>query len=162
MGRIIGTTASAGVSPSAGYLLVLLGAALCYSVIVLLGRRAEPHWTDRVEATLAAALTCLGLAGLGASVLYDYVSPAAPLRTALITAMALGAAWGGRRRRRPEITWLAYPLMALSGVKLLTEDYQQGRSLTLFASLILFGGGLIVLPRLLRQRNSARPSHAAG
>jgi hypothetical protein len=162
MGRIIGNTARAGISPSTGYLLVLLSAALCYSVIVRLGQRAEPHWVDRVEATIAAALTCLGLAGLGASVLYDYVSPAAPLRTALVTAIALGAAWAGRRWRRPEFTWLAYPLMALSGFKLLTEDYQQGRSLTLFASLILFGGGLIVLPRLLRHKNSPRPSHAAG
>ncbi len=153
LGRITGTSAQAGNLPSNGYLLTLAGSALCYLALMRLGNRAEAHWMDRVEATLSVALVCLAAMGLAASALYRFLSPAPPLRTALITAFALGAAWAGLRWRRRELTWLAYPLMALSGFKLLTEDFQQGRSLTLFASLIFFGGGLIVLPRLLRHKS---------
>ena len=152
LGRITGTSTQAGNLPSNGYLLTLAGSALCYLALIRLGRRAGAHWMDRVEATLSAAMACLAAAGLAASAMYRYVSPAAPFRTALITSCALGAAWAGLHWRRRELTWLAYPLMALSGFKLLTEDFQQGRSLTLFASLIFFGGGLIVLPRLLRHK----------
>ncbi len=155
LGRIMGTSAQAGHLPSIGYLLTLAGSGLCYIALVRLGNRSEAHWMDLVEATLSVALVCLAATGLAASAIYRYVSPAAPLRTALITAFALGAAWAGLHWRRRELTWLAYPLMALSGFKLLTEDFQQGRSLTLFASLIFFGGGLIVLPRLLRHKPGA-------
>ena len=152
LGRIMGTSAQAGDLPSRGYVFALAGSALCYLALGRLGNRAEVHWIDRVEATLSAGLVCLAAAGLAASAMYRYLSPAAPLRTALVTALALGAAWAGLHWRRRELTWLAYPLMALSGFKLLTEDFQQGRSLTLFASLIFFGGGLVVLPRMLRNK----------
>jgi hypothetical protein len=152
LGRITGTGAQAGNLPSNGYLLTLAGSALCYLALSRLVNRAEAHWMDRVEATLSVALVCLAVIGVAASAIFRYLSPAPPLRTALLTAFALFAAWGGLRWRRRELTWLAYPLMALSGFKLITEDFQQGRSLTLFASLIFFGGGLILLPRLLRRK----------
>jgi hypothetical protein len=45
--------------------------------------------------------------------------------------------------------------MALAGVKLIAEDFQEGRSLIFVLSLLLFGAGLIVLPRLLRKRPRA-------
>ena len=156
LGRIMGASAQAGSLPSNGYLWTLAGSALCYLAFLRLGNRAAAHWMDRAGATLSIALVCLAFTGLAASAVYRYLSPAPPLRTALITAFALGAAWGGLHWRRRELTWLAYPLMALSGFKLITEDFQQGRSITLFASLIFFGGGLILLPRLLRQKAGPR------
>jgi hypothetical protein len=55
--------------------------------------------------------------------------------------------------------------MGLAGLKLLAEDLQQGRSLTLFGSLIFFGGGLILLPRLMRRAwpaDSSSSARAAG
>ena len=75
----------------------------------------------------------------------------------MLTAAALGMAWSGRR----ELRRLAYPLMGLAGLKLLAEDLQQGRSLSLFGSLIFFGGGLILLPRLMRRSAPARPATLA-
>ena len=103
-----------------------------------------------------AALAAWGALGAAAG----WMS-AAPLRTALLTAAALAMAWS----RRAELRRLAYPLMGLAGLKLLAEDLQQGRSLTLFGSLIFFGGGLILLPRLMRRArpaDSASPARAAG
>jgi hypothetical protein len=42
-------------------------------------------------------------------------------------------------------------LLAWASLNLFAEDFQQGQSITLFASPIFFGGGLIVKPRLMRK-----------
>lgn len=141
--RIIRTNESAPPALSGGYLLALAGAALCYAVVV--ARRGK-----LVDASVAASVACWGLLGVAAGWM-----DAAPLRTAMVTALAIVAAWAGSRWSRRELLWLAYPLMALAGLKLVLEDLQLGRSLTLFASLIFFGGGLIVLPRLVKHRRIA-------
>lgn len=141
--RIIRTNGDALLALSGGYLFALAGAALCYAVVVVW--RGKP-----LDATVAASLACWGVLGLVAGWM-----DAAPLRTAMVTALAIAAGWAGSRSGRRELLWLAYPLMALAGLKLMVEDFQQGRSLTLFASLIFFGGGLIVLPRLVKHRRNA-------
>jgi nitrate/nitrite transporter NarK len=74
------------------------------------------------------------------------------VRTALLTSLALGTGWLGRRYGRRELVLLAYPLMAIAGVKLIAEDLQEGRSLIFVLSLLLFGAGLMILPGLLRKK----------
>ena len=141
--RIIRTNGDALSVLSGGYLFALAGAALCYAVLVV--RRGKA-----LDAAVAASLAAWGGMGLAAGWI-----DAAPLRTAMLTALAIAAGWAGSRWGRREMLWLAYPLMVLAGLKLVVEDFQLGRSLTLFASLIFFGGGLIVLPRLVKHRRAA-------
>ena len=150
--RIIRTGAGVEGAVQPAYALALLGAALCYAALAARERRRAGGWTDAVELTLAAALAAWGAMGA----LAGWMS-AAPLRSAMLTAAALGMAWSGRR----ELRRLAYPLMGLAGFKLLAEDLQQGRSWTLFGSLIFFGGGLILLPRLMRRSAPAPPATLA-
>jgi hypothetical protein len=69
----------------------------------------------------------------------------------MLTALAISAAWVGARWSRAEITRLAYPLLALAGIKLIAEDLRQGQFLLLVLSLIFCGSGLILLPRLMRR-----------
>jgi hypothetical protein len=140
--RIIRTGGGVEAGLPAPYAFALVGAALCYVLLVAQERRRAPRWSDALEMTAVAALAAWGAMGAAAG----WMS-AAPLRSAMLTAASLGLAWSGRR----ELRWLAYPLMGLAGLKLIAEDLQQGRSLTLFGSLIFFGGGLILLPRLMRR-----------
>ena len=151
--RIIRTGAGVEGGLPAAYAFALLGAALCYVLLIAQQSKQKLRWTDTVEVTLAAALVAWGTLGAAAG----WMS-AAPLRSAMLTAAALAMAWSGRR----EFRWLAYPLMGLAGLKLVAEDLQQGRSLTLFGSLIFFGGGLILLPRLMRLRKPAKASTDTG
>jgi hypothetical protein len=134
------------------FLAALAGAIACYALTIAYEKAGPRQWIDRVEPVLAAALCVLGLAGLAAGGLARHVSDAAPLRTALLTAVAIGAAWIGTRRGRAELALLAWPMMAAAGLKLALEDFPQGRSLPLVLSLLFFGGGLIVLPKLARSR----------
>lgn len=80
---------------------------------------------------------------------------AAVSRTAVLAALVLGLAWVSRRLALPELGWLVYPLVALGGIKLLTQDLPQGRPATLVLSLALYGAVLILAPRLLRPREIA-------
>jgi len=153
--RVIHSGTGALADATLGYFVALVAALLCYAASAALGRRRRAHWVDPVETFLSAALVCWGAAGLISGWLSAHVTGMSSARTALLTALALGAGWAGRRYERSELVLLAYPLMALAGVKLIAEDFQEGRSLIFVLSLLLFGAGLIVLPRLLRKRPRA-------
>jgi hypothetical protein len=68
------------------------------------------------------------------------------------TAIGLGALAGADRVR--EALWLLYPLLVLSGIKLVIEDFTQGRAATLFVALVGYGLALILAPRLSRKSRS--------
>jgi hypothetical protein len=61
-------------------------------------------------------------------------------------------AFSSRYRRWPEAWWLAYPVLAGVGVKLVFEDFPNGRPATLFVALALVGGALILVAKLLPKR----------
>jgi hypothetical protein len=150
--RVIHSGSSAQADTTLGYFVVLIAAALCYAASAALGRGRRAHWVDPVETLLSAALVCWGAAGLVSGWLSAYVTGVSPVRTALLTSLALGTGWLGRRYGRRELVLLAYPLMAIAGVKLIAEDLQEGRSLIFVLSLLLFGAGLMILPGLLRKK----------
>lgn len=103
-------------------------------------------WVWIAGGTLVAAL----VAGLG---LLSASAPAviATLRTGVLALLAVALGWAARRWTLPELAWFVYPLLAIGGLKLVTEDLREGRPATLFVSLVLYGGALIAAPRLLRR-----------
>ena len=86
----------------------------------------------------------------------------ATVRTSVLAAAALALAWAGRSERFRESAWLLYPLLAAGGLKLLVEDLPRSRPATLFIALALYGGALIVAPRLSRGAGIATPPRASG
>ena len=76
----------------------------------------------------------------------------ATLRTAVLAASAVTLAWSSRHPRWPEARWLAYPVLAAVGLKLVIEDFPHGRPVTLFMTLGLVGGALIIVSRFMRRR----------
>ncbi len=75
----------------------------------------------------------------------------ATVRTAVLTAVALLLGWVARWERFREAGWLVYPTLLLATVKLLAEDFPQGRPATLFVALALCGLAFIFAPRLARR-----------
>jgi hypothetical protein len=64
--------------------------------------------------------------------------------------MACALAWGGRRWDRDELVWLVFPVMIIGAYKLIDIDFPQARTHAVSISLVLYGGALLVLPRLLK------------
>ncbi len=121
--------------------------------LVLRLRKAPVLWNERVSAAILAVLLCWSTAGLTAGLLIGArsdVSIMSTLRTGLIAAVALICAWFGPRFNLRELIWILYPWMVFGALKLFAEDFRQGRPVTLFLSLLLYGGVLLALPRLLR------------
>lgn len=111
--------------------------------------------TTSMPGLAMAGMACWGAAGLAAGALGGFCGSApvmcAALRTFILTATALALAFSGAKWGRRELVWLMYPFMALAAYKLLAQDLPRGQTLALFISLLLYGGTLILLPRILQK-----------
>jgi hypothetical protein len=85
----------------------------------------------------------------------------ATIRTAVLVAGVLLLAWLGRREAWREAGWLAYPLLVVTGFKLVLEDIARSRPASLFLAFALYGAALILVPRLRRRDTPARPAATA-
>jgi hypothetical protein len=141
-----------------------LTASLCYAIGTRHAAAVTPSFSSRALRILVAGSSVLMLAGIAAGLLtsgYHLVAGAqathaycATIRTFVLSASALLLAWAGGRWERPEFSHLVYPVMALGAYRMIGVDLQQDRTAVLFLSLLLYGGALILLPKLIR-------SHAA-
>lgn len=94
---------------------------------------------------LAVSLSVAPVAGSGASADLGWV---AALRTAILAASALGLAALSRLERFREAKHLVYPVLGVGALKLVLQDFPNGRALTLFVALALIGAASIFAPRL--------------
>jgi hypothetical protein len=95
---------------------------------------------------------CLALAGLLSWAGIALGSPSeaarATIRTGVLAAMVMALALVSRLPRATAAGRLVFPLLALTGLKLLIEDFRVGTSAALFIDLALSGTVLILAPRL--------------
>ncbi len=110
------------------------------------------RWASaRLPAAVLLALGSGGLATLALQALHPVTPDLARLGTARIAAavvIPLGLALIRRRLRRPELSWIATLVLALGGVELLFVELPNGRASTLLVSFVVYGAGLILIPRL--------------
>jgi hypothetical protein len=99
-------------------------------------------WTS-VGTAVAVAASMVSASSTDAALL-------STLRTAILVLAAVVVASAARTPSGKEAGWLMYPILALTGLKLLFADIPQGRPSTLFLALALYGVALIIGPRLAR------------
>ena len=159
-GAFVGATAPAGGEVPAAVRFALATAVVGYAALVVLGRRGDVPWPNRLPELAVAVVAALGVGAMlvlaGARVLPLHEGAPDPaamatLRSIVLAATALGLAATGRRLGRAELAWLVYPVLALGGLKLLAQDVPQGRPATLVLSFAAYGAALILAPRLLRR-----------
>jgi len=139
--------------------------ALCGVAMWGLGPEAAPTAPSpgrRVPRLIVLVLVLGGL--LGAIVSWALPPPASPyavapglvatVRTALLVAGILALALADRAWAFVEGAWLVYPLLVLTGLKFVLEDFRAGQPATLFVGFALYGLALIVGPRLCRRPGS--------
>ena len=116
---------------------------------------------ERLVALGVAALGVLALGGglvtMLALLTRSDLGALAVVRTAVLVLLALAAAAAGRWRPASELPWLAYPLLGLTALKILLEDFPHGRPATLFLALTLLGCGLLAVGKCARPSAAATP-----
>ena len=139
--------------------LVLLGfaAALALAHVYTVLRRAKVAmaWWRRLPALVFGvwALAAWGeLLVLGLAPRVAEAPALAALRTAALSALALGAAFLPRWAESSELDWLAYPLLGLTAFKVLLEDLPAGKPLPLAIGFACLGIALVVTPRARKGR----------
>jgi hypothetical protein len=123
----------------------------------------EPDWTIP-----AMALLLVWALGLGAGVVTvtapivaaDSAGALAVLRTLVLVIAAVLLACTWRLRSSAELRWAVYTVLGLVACKILVQDVPHGTPLTICFSLVVFGGAMIVAPRMVFERKSARSPEA--
>jgi hypothetical protein len=147
-------------------LLALLAAALVCALPV---PHPAPFWKpyEGLTRVLRIAVLLWGAAGAALYFLAPVLAGApgggrcdagalATVRTAVLTAVALLLGWASRRPGFREAAWLVYPTLGLALLKLVLEDFPQGRPATLFLALGLCGVAFLFAPRLARRAGEQR------
>jgi hypothetical protein len=158
--RALGTApAGPWTQPGAALLLVLAASLACVWFVA-----ARPAPEGGSVASGLRLLVILACAWVVAGCLTGWVAPAiaaltgqgidpgalATERTAVLALGTLLVAWIGRHDRFREWSWLVYPLLVVTGLKMVAQDFGQSRPATLFIALALYGAALIIAPRLRR------------
>ncbi len=145
----------AWISPALAGWICIAGAIAGYALLLRASMPEDTSWSVRLCTLLLSANAVWAIVGLIAGLLVAAFAPFTgfhpALRTATLTLLTLALAWAGKRYVRQEMVWLVYPLMALAAYKLVLQDFRQGHTLALFASLLLYGGALVLLPRILQK-----------
>jgi hypothetical protein len=154
-----GAPALVGTNPTAAQLIVLAGAALCIGSSLQIKTDVGRIWHQTQHLVITIMLLG-GIGGVAVSVIGRWMGGLpgggvdagilATLQTLVLALSALVLAWAGRRERLAEWGWLVYPLLAVTGLKILLQDFSRSRPATLFLALAVYGCVLILAPRLRR------------
>jgi len=159
----MGELPSADMSPWPA--LVAFGAVLAMSGSRLTASRGTSLTAADAPGLALGSVTAIGLGGLvtlAAVAVADVMTLPVSLdmlttiRTAVLSLLAVGCARLPRTGRFSAMAWLAYPLLAATGLKLLAIDLRYSRASTLFAALAFYGAALVLVPRLRAMTDVAR------
>ncbi len=153
--------------PSLAVSQLIVGAAAVVCLFIPVAQRSD-RWGRMagLPQLVALALSVWVVGGQMVTVLAPFLAGVAgdtpdpgklaTLRTAVLAAAAVVLAISSRYKRWPEARWLAYPVLVTVGVKLVFEDFPNGRPATLFMGLALVGGALILVAKFLPKRSARR------
>lgn len=130
---------------------------------ILLQRPADDsdrwvRWASNFARLVLSALLLTAIGAVACELLAGAVAAApgpnadrgalAALRTTILALAAVLLALIGRVSRLREAGWLVYPTLAIGGLKFFLDDLPNGRAGTLFVSLLVLGGALLLVSRL--------------
>ncbi len=162
--RFLGEAHSNAGYPGAAAWINVTAAVAAYALVLRGSSLDRNLWNHKALAAVLAMTAGWSVAGMLAGLMMPHCAVAAgkaqtdfcpTVLTAILTLSAIGLAWATTRWRHRELAWTAYLFMAVATYKLLAQDFRQGETLVIVLSLALYGGALVLLPRLLQKAKSA-------
>jgi uncharacterized membrane protein YidH (DUF202 family) len=137
---------------------------LVSSVVAAWFASRTPAGDGSTRAALPRVIVVLVTVGAVGGIVMGYLAPIlagrvpgvtdlgvlATARTCVLAISALVIAWIGTRPGFREWSWLVYPLLVVTGLKMVAHDFLLSRPATMFVALAMFGAALIFAPRLRR------------
>lgn len=137
--------------PSAVAIIVAFLTVMTTLVVLFARRLKASGWVQRLPLTALLVMSGVVVAATLVSVA-AMVAPGSTLwmgtvalSALTIVAAVLASRWGIR-----EAGWVVYPLLALTGLRVLLTDLASGRTVVFVIALTAYGAALIVSPKLLR------------
>jgi len=137
--------------PSAVAMIVAFLTVLTTLVVLFARRLKKSGWVQRLPLTallvmsgIVAAATLVSVAALVAPDSVLWMGTVA-LSALAVVAAVLASRWGIR-----EAGWVVYPLLALTGLRVVLTDLASGRTVVFVIALAAYGTAMILSPRLLR------------
>ena len=153
-------------SPSAEWMeltpaaAAIVGLALIGWALMTVRDKARDDLPARIVALGLLALTGLGLialTSLGARSLLGGAAASAALvillRTLLMCGVAVGLAFARKLGATLELSWAAWGLLVVAGLKVLAQDLPNGHAGMLVIAFLALGLAITAVPRLLRPAN---------
>jgi len=137
--------------PGAGAIIVAFLTVITTLVVLLARRLKTSGWVQRLPLTALLVMSGIVVAATLVSVA-AMVAPGSTLwmgtvalSALTIVAAVLASRWGIR-----EAGWVVYPLLVLTGLRVVLTDLASGRTVVFVIALTAYGAALIVSPKLLR------------
>jgi hypothetical protein len=150
VGDLLGREGFDAVPSAVAAIVAILTVATTF--IVLLTRRLRtPGWMQRLPLTALLVMSGMVLAATIVSVA-AVVAPNSTLwmGTVALSALTISAAVLASRWGIREAGWVVYPLLTLTGLRVLLADLASGRTVVFVIALAAYGTALITSPKLLR------------
>ena len=137
--------------PNADAMVVALLTVATTAVVLLARRLKTSGWAQRLPLTALLVMSGMVLAATIVSVAAR-VGPGSEswMGTVALSALTIAAAVVASRWGVREAGWIVYPLLALTGLRVVLTDLASGRTEVFVIALAAYGAAMILSPRLLR------------
>jgi len=143
--------------PSAIAMIVAVLTVITTSVVLFARKLTTSGWAQRLPLTAMLVMTGMVLAATLVSVV-ALVAPSSAmwmgtvaLSSMTIVSAVVASRWGVR-----EAGWVVYPLLALTGLRVVLTDLASGRTVVFVIALAAYGAALIASPKILRSDRAQR------
>jgi hypothetical protein len=137
--------------PNVDAMVVAFLTVVTTAVVLLARRLTSSGWVQRLPLTALLVMSGMVLAATMVSVA-ALVAPGSALwmGTVALSALTIAAALLASRWGVREAGWVVYPLLALTGLRVVLTDLASGRTVVFVIALAAYGAAMILSPRLLR------------
>jgi hypothetical protein len=146
-------TGRLGVAASGPELMVTAAALICYGSLAR--KKDEISWGERLASFGALGVLLLSVAGtMMRSLGLLFPGQGTTVAVLVPAGLCVPLAWLSRRLGLSELSWPVYGFLSIGAYRLLTGGIHPGQPLALAASLLVYGGVLIAVPKLLKDTRS--------
>lgn len=139
--------------PKIGVMIVGLLTVITTLVVLFARRLKTSGWAQRLPLTTLLAMSGMVLAATMVSVA-SLVAPDSTMwmGTVALSVLTIAAAFLASRWGIREAGWTVYPLLALTGLRVVLADLASGQTVVFVIALTAYGAALVLSPKLLRTR----------